>query len=197
MQADVVEQRYRRLVDHSPEALAVHEGDRVVYINHAGHRYWSRATRAATVPSTRSQCVRCRSLTRSIASLRSSYRPARGEALLLAMTRRAAAVVDELDGTGAAKCRDHPASRVRRGRSGSGAVAATGAAPPPVPAPSPAAPQSPRLAVNQTWVDVVGVNPGGISAGAFAGGRDLRCLLFLQRRSGCRRRQRIWRISVR
>src|SRR6202167_1400769 len=39
MQADVVEQRYRRLVDHSPDAIAVHEGDRVVYINPAGVRW--------------------------------------------------------------------------------------------------------------------------------------------------------------
>jgi diguanylate cyclase (GGDEF)-like protein/PAS domain S-box-containing protein len=39
MQADVVEQRYRRLVDHSPDAIAVHEGGRVVYINHAGVRW--------------------------------------------------------------------------------------------------------------------------------------------------------------
>ena len=39
MQADVVEQRYRRLVDHSPDAIAVHEGGRVVYINPAGVRW--------------------------------------------------------------------------------------------------------------------------------------------------------------
>jgi diguanylate cyclase (GGDEF)-like protein/PAS domain S-box-containing protein len=36
MQADVVEQRYRRLVDHSPDAIAVREGGRIVYINPAG-----------------------------------------------------------------------------------------------------------------------------------------------------------------
>lgn len=39
MQADVVEQRYRRLLDHSPDAIAVHEGGRVVYINPAGVRW--------------------------------------------------------------------------------------------------------------------------------------------------------------
>ena len=39
MPADVVEQRYRRLVDHSPDAIAVHEGGRVVYINPAGVRW--------------------------------------------------------------------------------------------------------------------------------------------------------------
>ena len=39
MQADVVEQRYRRLVDHSPDAIAVHEGGRVVYVNPAGVRW--------------------------------------------------------------------------------------------------------------------------------------------------------------
>jgi len=39
MQADVVEQRYRRLVDRSPDAIAVHEGGRVVYINPAGVRW--------------------------------------------------------------------------------------------------------------------------------------------------------------
>src|SRR5271163_4234812 len=38
MQADVVEQRYRRLLDHSPDAIAVHERGRVVYINPAGVR---------------------------------------------------------------------------------------------------------------------------------------------------------------
>jgi diguanylate cyclase (GGDEF)-like protein/PAS domain S-box-containing protein len=38
-QADVVEQRYRRLMDHSPDAIAVHEGGRVVYINPAGVRW--------------------------------------------------------------------------------------------------------------------------------------------------------------
>ena len=39
MQADVVEQRYRRLVDRSPDAIAVHEGGRVVYVNPAGVRW--------------------------------------------------------------------------------------------------------------------------------------------------------------
>ncbi|MGB9305090.1 MAG: PAS domain-containing protein, partial [Mycobacterium sp.] len=39
MQADVVEQRYRRLVDHSPDAICVHEGGRVVYVNAAGVRW--------------------------------------------------------------------------------------------------------------------------------------------------------------
>jgi PAS domain S-box-containing protein len=39
MQADGVEQRYRRSVDHSPDAIAVHEGGRVVYINPAGVRW--------------------------------------------------------------------------------------------------------------------------------------------------------------
>src|ERR1700677_139177 len=39
MQADGVEQRYRRLADHSPDAIAVHEGGRVVYVNHAGGRW--------------------------------------------------------------------------------------------------------------------------------------------------------------
>ena len=39
MQADVVEQRYRRLVDHSRDAIAVHEGGRVVYVNAAGVRW--------------------------------------------------------------------------------------------------------------------------------------------------------------
>jgi diguanylate cyclase (GGDEF)-like protein/PAS domain S-box-containing protein len=38
MQADVFEQRYRRLLDHSPDAIVVHEGGRVVYINPAGVR---------------------------------------------------------------------------------------------------------------------------------------------------------------
>ena len=39
MQAEVVEQRYRRLVDHSPDAICVHDGGRVVYINPAGVRW--------------------------------------------------------------------------------------------------------------------------------------------------------------
>jgi diguanylate cyclase (GGDEF)-like protein/PAS domain S-box-containing protein len=39
MQADLVEQRYRRLVHHSPDAIAVHEGGRVVYVNPAGIRW--------------------------------------------------------------------------------------------------------------------------------------------------------------
>ena len=39
MQADVVEQRYRRLVDHSPDAICVHERGRVVYVNAAGVRW--------------------------------------------------------------------------------------------------------------------------------------------------------------
>ena len=39
MQADVVEQRYRRLVDRSADAIAVHEGGRVVYVNPAGVRW--------------------------------------------------------------------------------------------------------------------------------------------------------------
>jgi PAS domain S-box-containing protein len=39
MQADVVEQRYRRLVDHSPHAICVHERGRVIYINPAGVRW--------------------------------------------------------------------------------------------------------------------------------------------------------------
>ncbi len=39
MQADVVEQRYRRLVDHSRDAIAVHQGGRVVYVNSAGVRW--------------------------------------------------------------------------------------------------------------------------------------------------------------
>ena len=39
MQADVVEQRYRRLVDHSRDAVAVHDGGRLVYINPAGVRW--------------------------------------------------------------------------------------------------------------------------------------------------------------
>jgi diguanylate cyclase (GGDEF)-like protein/PAS domain S-box-containing protein len=39
MQADVVEQRYRRLVDHSSDAICVHDGARVVYINPAGVRW--------------------------------------------------------------------------------------------------------------------------------------------------------------
>ena len=40
MQADVVEQRYRRLVDHSPDAIAVHEGGRVVDINPAAEQHF-------------------------------------------------------------------------------------------------------------------------------------------------------------
>jgi diguanylate cyclase (GGDEF)-like protein/PAS domain S-box-containing protein len=39
MQADVVEQPYRRLVDHSPDAIAVHKGGRVVYVNSAAIRW--------------------------------------------------------------------------------------------------------------------------------------------------------------
>ncbi|MGB8390843.1 PAS domain-containing protein, partial [Mycobacterium sp.] len=39
IQAEVVEQRYRRLVDHSPNAICVHDGGRVVYINPAGVRW--------------------------------------------------------------------------------------------------------------------------------------------------------------
>jgi diguanylate cyclase (GGDEF)-like protein/PAS domain S-box-containing protein len=38
-QADVVEQRYRRLVDHSPDAICAHDGRRVVYVNAAGVRW--------------------------------------------------------------------------------------------------------------------------------------------------------------
>ena len=40
MEADVVEQRYRRLVDHSPDAIAVHEGGRVVDINPAAEQHF-------------------------------------------------------------------------------------------------------------------------------------------------------------
>jgi len=39
MQADVFEQRYRQLVDHSPDAICVHEGGRIVYVNAAGVRW--------------------------------------------------------------------------------------------------------------------------------------------------------------
>jgi diguanylate cyclase (GGDEF)-like protein/PAS domain S-box-containing protein len=39
MQADVVEQRYRRLVDHSPDAICVHDGGLIVYVNPAGIRW--------------------------------------------------------------------------------------------------------------------------------------------------------------
>ena len=39
MQADVVEQRCRRLADHSPNAVCVHDGGRVVYVNPAGVRW--------------------------------------------------------------------------------------------------------------------------------------------------------------
>ncbi len=39
MQVDVVEQRYRRLVDHSRDAICVHEGGRIVYVNSAGIRW--------------------------------------------------------------------------------------------------------------------------------------------------------------
>ena len=39
MQANVIEQLYRRLVDHSPDAICVHEGGRVVYVNAAGVRW--------------------------------------------------------------------------------------------------------------------------------------------------------------
>ena len=39
MNADVVEQRYRRLVDHSPHAVCVHQGGRVVYVNPAAIRW--------------------------------------------------------------------------------------------------------------------------------------------------------------
>jgi diguanylate cyclase (GGDEF)-like protein/PAS domain S-box-containing protein len=39
MRADVVEQRYRRLVDHSPDAICVHDGGRIVYVNAAGIRW--------------------------------------------------------------------------------------------------------------------------------------------------------------
>jgi diguanylate cyclase (GGDEF)-like protein/PAS domain S-box-containing protein len=39
MNADVVEQRYRRLVDHSPDAVCVHAGGRVVYVNPAAIRW--------------------------------------------------------------------------------------------------------------------------------------------------------------
>ncbi len=35
----VVEQRYRRLVDHSPDAIVVHVGGRVMYVNPAGVRW--------------------------------------------------------------------------------------------------------------------------------------------------------------
>ena len=46
MQADDVEQRYRRLVDHSPDAICVHERGRIVYVNAAGVR-WIGARSAA------------------------------------------------------------------------------------------------------------------------------------------------------
>jgi diguanylate cyclase (GGDEF)-like protein/PAS domain S-box-containing protein len=36
---DLAEQRYRRLVDHSPDAICVHEGGRLVYVNPAGARW--------------------------------------------------------------------------------------------------------------------------------------------------------------
>ncbi len=39
IQAEIVEQRYRRLVDYSPNAICVHDGGRVVYINPAGVRW--------------------------------------------------------------------------------------------------------------------------------------------------------------
>jgi len=39
MNADVVEQRYRRLVDHSPDAVCVHAGGRIVYVNPAAIRW--------------------------------------------------------------------------------------------------------------------------------------------------------------
>lgn len=39
MQADVVEQRYRRLVEHSRDAICVHERGRVVYVNAARVRW--------------------------------------------------------------------------------------------------------------------------------------------------------------
>ena len=48
MQADVVEQRYRRLVDHSPDAICVHDGGRIVYVNAAGIR-WIGAQSSAQV----------------------------------------------------------------------------------------------------------------------------------------------------
>ncbi|MBV9090627.1 MAG: diguanylate cyclase [Mycobacteriaceae bacterium] len=37
--ADLAELRYRRLVDHSPDAICVHEGGRIVYINSAAVRW--------------------------------------------------------------------------------------------------------------------------------------------------------------
>jgi PAS domain-containing protein len=37
--ADLAELRYRRLVDHSPNAICVHEGGRVVYVNAAAVRW--------------------------------------------------------------------------------------------------------------------------------------------------------------
>jgi diguanylate cyclase (GGDEF)-like protein/PAS domain S-box-containing protein len=39
MNADVVEQRYRRLVDYSPDAVCVHAGGRIVYVNPAAIRW--------------------------------------------------------------------------------------------------------------------------------------------------------------
>ena len=39
LRADVVEQQYRRLVDHSPDAICVYEGGRVVYVNAVGVRW--------------------------------------------------------------------------------------------------------------------------------------------------------------
>jgi diguanylate cyclase (GGDEF)-like protein/PAS domain S-box-containing protein len=37
--ADLAELRYRRLVDHSPDAICVHEGGRIVYVNAAALRW--------------------------------------------------------------------------------------------------------------------------------------------------------------
>jgi diguanylate cyclase (GGDEF)-like protein/PAS domain S-box-containing protein len=49
MQADVVEQRYRRLVDHSPYAICVHERGRIVYVNAAGVRWMGAQSSAQLV----------------------------------------------------------------------------------------------------------------------------------------------------
>jgi diguanylate cyclase (GGDEF)-like protein/PAS domain S-box-containing protein len=49
VQADVVERRYRGLLDHSPEAIAVHEGGRIVYVNSAGVRWMGAQSSAELV----------------------------------------------------------------------------------------------------------------------------------------------------
>jgi diguanylate cyclase (GGDEF)-like protein/PAS domain S-box-containing protein len=49
MQADVVEQRYRRLVDHSPDAICVHDGGRIVYVNPAAIRWMGAQSSAQLV----------------------------------------------------------------------------------------------------------------------------------------------------